>query len=140
MEDAAAGASAAAGSSWHEQLTPANADGSTHTGAPSCAETDMDDSSMPTPADAPVSMRMHNRSHRNVERRAARRAALHAGQAGHCPYIVHPRRTMHNATPRAVWSHHYHVCQTPAMNRLRFIGEGDREGWENVVLPGNIEI
>ena len=89
MEDAAAGAGAAAGSSWHEQLTPANADGSTHTGAPSCAETDMDDSSMPTPADAPVSMRMHNRSHRNVERRAARRAALHAGQAGHCPYITH---------------------------------------------------
>ena len=57
MEDAAAGASAAAGSSWHEQLTPANADGSTHTGAPPCAETDMDDDSIPAPADAPVSMR-----------------------------------------------------------------------------------
>ena len=34
MEDAAAGAGAAAGSSRHEQLTPANADGTTHTGAP----------------------------------------------------------------------------------------------------------
>ena len=57
MEDAAAGASAAAGSSWHEQLTPANVDGSTHTVAPPSAETDMDDVSMPAPADAPVSMR-----------------------------------------------------------------------------------
>ena len=44
MEDAAAGAGAAAGSSWHEQLTPANVDGSTHTVAPPSAEIDMDDS------------------------------------------------------------------------------------------------
>ena len=57
MEDAAADASAAAGSSWHEQLTPASADGSALTGAPTCAETDMDDGSIPAPADAPVSMR-----------------------------------------------------------------------------------
>ena len=31
----------------------------------------------------------NNRSHSHVGR-AARRAALHAGQAGHCQYVVHP--------------------------------------------------
>ena len=53
----AAGAVATAGPSWHGQMTPAGAGGSTHVGAPPSAETDMDDGSMPVPDEPPVSMR-----------------------------------------------------------------------------------
>ena len=47
-EDAVAGSSATAPPPRHEQLALASADGSTHTGAPPSAETDMDNDSIPT--------------------------------------------------------------------------------------------
>ena len=53
----ASGAAAAAGPSWHGQMTPAGADGSTHVGTSPCAEIDMNDSSIPVPDEAPVSRR-----------------------------------------------------------------------------------
>ena len=57
MEVAAAGAVATAGPSWHGQMTPAGAGGSTHVGASPCAEIDMNDGSIPVPDAPPVSMR-----------------------------------------------------------------------------------
>ena len=57
IDVSAAGAVTTAAPSWHGQMTPAGAGGSTHVGASPCAEIGMNDGSMPVPDEPPVSMR-----------------------------------------------------------------------------------
>ena len=56
------------------------------------------------------------------------------------PTTVHISRTpMRSATTRIIWHRHRHNCQTPAMSRRRSAGDGEREGWGSIALPGNVE-